>query len=333
MPSKLRSVWPVVVLLFSPQWGAAQVHRLAEMNTEEIRALDPARTVVLLPGGILEQHGPYLPSFADGYYNERLTDELAAAVAARPGWSVVVFPTIPLGSGGANEIGGRFPFPGTYAVRPETMRSVFMDLATEFGEQGFRWIFVVHSHGSPDHSRALHEAGDYFRDAYGGHMVHLADYWYAPSPTAAIFAELAPPEAIVEDGFTVHAGLAETSGTMYLRPDLVPATQRQAPSITGRDLAELIAIAEQPDWPGYFGAPRYATAELGEALVTAFHAQIVELALAILDGLDERDVTRGVDARFRSPVLRALMERSRQRDRVVEARQEEWLVRSARDRP
>src|ERR1044071_8794707 len=79
-----------------PRSDAARVLRLAELNTEQIRALDRAKTVVLMPGGILEQHGPYLPSYTDGYMNERMTDDLAKAIARRPGWTAVVFPVIPL---------------------------------------------------------------------------------------------------------------------------------------------------------------------------------------------------------------------------------------------
>ena len=48
-----------------------------------------------------------------------------------------------------------------------------MDLAWELGEQGFRWILVVHVHGAPLHIGALDEAGDYFHDTYGGRMVNL----------------------------------------------------------------------------------------------------------------------------------------------------------------
>ena len=102
----------------------------------------------------MEEHGPYLPSFTDGYSNERLTEDLAAAIAKRPGWAAVVFPIIPLGSDGANRIGGKYVFPGSYPIRTATLRAVFMDLATEFGEQGFRWLFVIHAHGSPNHNRA-----------------------------------------------------------------------------------------------------------------------------------------------------------------------------------
>ena len=34
-------------------------------------ALDRARTVVLIPGGIFEEHGPLIPVNADGYRNEQ----------------------------------------------------------------------------------------------------------------------------------------------------------------------------------------------------------------------------------------------------------------------
>ena len=154
----------------------AQIYHVKEMNTEQIRGLDREKTVVVLPGGILEQHGPYLPSFTDGYMNERLTQDLANAIIERPEWKVLVFPIIPLGAGGANEIGEKYVFPGSYAVRPSTLRAVFMDLATELGEQGFRWIFVVHLHGGSAHNQALNQASDYFEDTYKGHMVNLTGH-------------------------------------------------------------------------------------------------------------------------------------------------------------
>jgi len=112
----------------------AQILHVKEMNTEQLRALDRRRTVVLLPGGILEQHGPYLPSFTDGYQNERVTQDLANAIVERPGWQVLIFPVIPLGTGGANEIGRKHPFDGTYGVRSSTLRAVFMDLAGVMGK-------------------------------------------------------------------------------------------------------------------------------------------------------------------------------------------------------
>src|SRR5512139_2392636 len=95
----------------------SRIYHLAELNTGQIQSLDRDRTAVLIPGGVLEEHGPYLPCSTDTCVSEFLTNELADAIARRSGWSVLIFPTIPLGHGGANGIGGKNIFPGTYTVR------------------------------------------------------------------------------------------------------------------------------------------------------------------------------------------------------------------------
>src|ERR1035438_519570 len=75
--------------------AAAQVLHVQDLNTRQIRELDRNRTAIILPGGILEEHGPYLPAFTDGYLSQRMSADVARAIAARPGWKAVVFPQIP----------------------------------------------------------------------------------------------------------------------------------------------------------------------------------------------------------------------------------------------
>ncbi len=65
-----RTLVIAVIASLSCGIASAQIHRVAQMNTEQIRAIDKQKTVVLLPGGILEEHGPHLPSFTDSYSNE-----------------------------------------------------------------------------------------------------------------------------------------------------------------------------------------------------------------------------------------------------------------------
>jgi creatinine amidohydrolase len=309
--------------------SSAQVLRVAELNTEQIRGLDRQRTVVILPGGILEEHGPYLPSYSDGYYNERLARDLAEAIAGRPGWTAVVFPTIPLGSCGANEIGGKYSFPGSYTIRMATLRAVFMDLAAQLGEQGFRWIFVVHGHGAPHHNRALDEAGDYFHDTYGGQMVHLLGFMDVVTCCHA-GQRLLSPEAAREDGFTVHAGAGEHAGILFLRPDLVPRGVSDAPASTGASFADLVTIARKPDWPGYFGSPRHATAAAGAATYAEEAAFVTGLAMKILDGQDPRASARYAAEIVKDPTVAKVVEDSLARDAAQEATQLEWLRARAR---
>jgi creatinine amidohydrolase/Fe(II)-dependent formamide hydrolase-like protein len=127
-----------------------------------------------------------------------------------------MFPTIPLGSGGANEIGNKFVFPGTYAVRWTTVRAVYMDLATELGEQGFRWVVVMHGHGAPHNNLALEQAGEFFRDTYGGRMIHLIGLQLTKERLAKAGLTAPPPEMTEaeekENGLDTHVGFDEDSG-------------------------------------------------------------------------------------------------------------------------
>jgi creatinine amidohydrolase/Fe(II)-dependent formamide hydrolase-like protein len=306
--------------------ASARVLKLAELNTGQIRALDRDKTIVLMPGGILEQHGPYLPSFTDGYRNEAAANELARAVAARAGWTALIVPTIPLGVGGANELGGHFSFPGTYAVRSTTLRDVFVDLSTELGDQGFKWIFVVHLHGAPAHHRALDEAGDYFRDTYGGRMVNL----FGLMPVVAAGAPSLDPDEAAENGLDVHAGRAETSDILFVRPDLVARGYRAARSLPGKSWEELIRIAQAPPWPGYFGAPRQGTAAEGKTRIQRRAKVAAEHMWRIVEGADERDIPRWAAIISQSESIKEIDRAEIAHERGREERFAAWLAKRRR---
>lgn len=129
---------------------------------------------------------------------------------------MLIFPLIPLGTGPANTVGRKYVFPGSHTVRPSTLRAIFMDLGTDLGEQGFRWIFIVSSHRSPSHNRILNQAGDYFHEVYGGHMVNLEGLIYQCRPVLDRYSEEERQEA-----GSPHAGASETSLLLFLRPNLV----------------------------------------------------------------------------------------------------------------
>ncbi len=316
-----RSILLIIgVLLFSIN-SNAQIYRMAEMNVEQIKKLDKEKTVVILPGGIVEEHGSFLPTFTDGYWNEQVTRELAKAIAAKKGWSIVIFPSIPLGNSGANDIGGKFNFPGTYSVRFETLRSVFMDLATELGEQKFKWIFIVHGHGAPNHVRALDQAGDYFRDTYGGRMVNLTGLL----PVVTAWDGKKTDAQRKEDGLPIHAGMDETSMMLALRPDLVNPAYKNAKPFAGDEMEDLIQIAQSKDWFGYLGSPRLASREQYANGWQIAANEAVNFGLKILDGLDDRTLPRFGDEMEKSPPDVALDMASLKHEAEIKFKQLEWL--------
>jgi creatinine amidohydrolase len=308
----------------------AQVRHVGDLTTRQIRELDRSRTVVVLQGGMLEEHGPYLPAFTDGVLSARLTTELTESVAKqKPGWTVLVFPPISVGSSGSNEIGGKYSFAGTYAVRPSILRAAFADIATELGEQGFRWILVVHVHGSPLHIGALDDAGDFFHDTYNGTMVNLWGLLPVLGGWGGAMSVMTPEEKKA-DGVSLHAGMDEHSLMLFLRPDLVAQDFKQAPVVSGANYAEDFAVAHRTDWPGYLGAPHLATPAFGERIWRAFSAATVKTSLEILNGTDPATYPRYVSYLKKLPEYRAWIDSSNVRDSVAGNRLASWLSRRPR---
>ncbi len=318
-----------MVLLFA-RLLPAQVRHVGDLNTRELRALDRARTVVILQGGMLEEHGPYLPAFTDGILSARLTSELAAGIVRqRPGWTALIFPPVSVGASGSNEIGRQYSFAGTYAVRPSTLRAAFVDLASELGEQGFRWVLVVHVHGSPLHIGALDDASDFFHDTYGGTMVNLWGLIPVLGGWGSAMSIMTPDEKRA-DGLSLHAGMDEHSLMLYLRPELVARDYRQAPVVSGANYAEDFAVARREGWPGYLGAPHLATAEFGERIWRSFSAATEKTALEILDGRDPASYPRYVTYLKSQAPYREWIDSSMVRDSLAGSRLSSWPARRPR---
>lgn len=308
----------------------AQVVRIGDLNTRQIRDLDRARTVVFLQGGMLEEHGPYLPAFTDGILSDRLTSELARGVVTRmPGWTALVFPPVSVGASGSNEIGKQFVFPGTYAVRPSTLRAMYMDLATELGDQGFKWVMVVHVHGSPLHIGALDDAGDFFHDSYGGQMVNLWGLLPVLGGWGSAMSIMTAAQK-EEDGVSLHGGADEHSMMLFLQPSLVAGDFRGARSITGANYEESFAASKQKDWPGYIGAPRLATAELGRHIWTSFSTAALTTTLEILNGNDPSTYQRYLSFLVKNPLYQDWIKSANERDSSLAERQRLWSARKKR---
>lgn len=317
----IRSLAFSLLLPLALPAAAGEILHYADLNTAEIRALDAANTVVILTGGILEEHGPYLPTGTDTHMSQHMAQTLARAITDRTDRDVLMLPVIYLGADGANVIGGHHPYPGTLTVRPETLRQVFMDYGDALGEAGFRTVLVAHIHGAPRHNLALDQAGDYFLDTWGGVMVNL--YGLLPVQQGWEAAgEAMSEEARTAQGYSVHASAAEHAAVLYLAPGLVDPAYRDAPPQRAEDREAMVALARAKDWPGYFGAPAYATPQIGKAAMDAVEKSAIAIALQILAGADP--------AKFpRFSALPGLVEGEAQHAQRQRERQEAWLERRA----
>ena len=302
----------------------AQIYDMREMATTDISSLDLEHTVIIIPEGILEQHGPFLPSYTDGYRNEFYARRVAESIVARDDWAVLIFPPIPLGAGGANQVAMRHIFAGTYHVHFSTLRAMFMDLASELGEAGFEWVFVISHHGAQRHQLALDQASDFFADTYGGTMVYLSGL--IPDEPVKPQLNLSGQEQLA-NGLDVHGGMNETSTMLFLRPDLVRPGYRHAEPEAGETWRDLVTKGEKEEWPGYFGAPSLATASRGARIMEARLAELSDLALRILDGFDHRSLQRRSDAQLEDEAIREYNAAGLEHASRIQQVQQQWLKR------
>lgn len=315
----MKKVLTICLLVLITPVCKAQIYYVQDMSTIEIEALDRERTIVLLPGGILEEHGPYLPSFADGYMNEALTLEIANSIIKRPNWKVLIFPIIPLGTGGANEIGRKYSFSGTYAIRQNTLRAIFMDLGSELGNQGFKKIFVVHMHGSANHNQAIDQAGEFFKETYDGNMINIWNLAFRFSP------DLKNDEEKKEDGLGYHAGMNETSMLYYLKPEIMNIAFKKAIPVTLLSSEDVVAKSMESDWQGYWGSPRLSSLSFGEKYWKGWVNSIIEQIDNILDNKYDFNSPTFYEIQSRDPVFKLLNEEAKNYEKKNEAKQNEWL--------
>jgi creatinine amidohydrolase len=302
--TKLRFL-PIFCLLISTAAPAVTpgAHNVNDLTAPEIASLDPARTLFILPVGTTEEHGPHIAVGADTFQLEYMVDRVVRRLARDlPGWYLLRMPLEPYGQGGANEIGGVYAWPGSYHLRASTLRAVVADLGSRIAQSGFRWIFVLHDHGSPHHSIAISEAADFVTDTFGAKMVNVSSTtWVDPAYNAEVekitrrhFTE----KEIRDIGMDIHAGTSETSGVLAAAPTRVRPAYRRLPPLAASDFAGLLAHARANGWPGYLSAPAEANPAYGRELLDL---QVKRSAELIADETRGQDLSKRM--RYPTPLL------------------------------
>jgi len=220
------------------------------------------RTIVLLPIGSIQPHGPHLPPDTDTLL-ARARAGRAAELLAERGARPVVLPALGYGISRLSQ-----DFAGGVTLRPGTLWALLEDLAISLQQDGVRQLVLCNMHHEAEHLRTLTNlavdlaprgAGRcqvLFPDAdsLGGPLLGEVECLGGRRETALMLA-VAPER--VDEG---------------VRADLPPVELELPPARTGRSrsLRELGAGA------GYVGAPAEATPEEGRELLEELALVLVE---------------------------------------------------------
>ena len=259
----------------NPLWGETKIRNyLPHMSWTEVEDLLTRTDMVLMPVGSLEQHGPHLPIGTD-FLNGL---ERAKLVAQRT--DVLVAPILFVGNA-AYHLG----FPGSVTLPAETIQQVYFEAAQSLMRQGFKRFLILNAHGG---NRVISQyIADRINHETEGIAVELG------AAAAPFRQETRSETASEEPVFDRHAGVGETSSSLYLIPDLVDLSKARAATLTmpghlERMLPEV--VAGDPAALRVFLAENLKAEETGKGTSAR---EITDTGVWSVRDLEESSVERG----------------------------------------
>jgi len=216
---------------------------LSEMTMPEFAAARQHTGTVILPVGVVEQHGPHLPLGLDAMHALALAQETARrrkCLAAPPLWYGLCRSTA--------------EHPGTVGISGPTLQALIYDLGLGFFRQKMRCLCLLTGHAGGTHQAMLLDAAErLLKDT----NLELA--------VVCVLDLLQEAREFLECAGDSHAGEVETSLALYLWPHLVKGTAPEEypsfpPFVLVRD--------KTGHWPGgVWGDPAKASPEKGQRLL------------------------------------------------------------------
>jgi creatinine amidohydrolase len=260
-------------------------YRYEEFTWPEIRDAVAQQRVAVLPVGTVEQHGPHLPLVTDVL----TATEMSRMAVERIRHEAVLMPSVYYSF---NE--HHLDFPGTIAVKGETIINYVTDIGLSLAHHGFRKILLVNGHGS----------NVPFLDIAARNITNKTEAICA----MASWWSLIPRDLLTKlresefPGGMAHGCELETSVLLHIRGDLVQIDKAekdisfQPTEFFYWDLQSPSPIFFQ-EWfsrysrTGTVGDPTKASAEKGRIFVEA----VVERMVALIREFRERKIADRVD--------------------------------------
>ena len=247
---------------------------LPYLSWTEIAALpDRENTVIVLPTGATEQHGPHLPCLVDTVISSGVVGHALARLPA----DVPAFAMSPITYGKSEE---HLHFPGTMTLSGETLLATMNEIGESVYRAGFRKLLIVNGHGGQP--QIMEISAREMRLRHGDFIVVPSFTWRVPNAAGRYLADK-------EKKLAMHAGHAETAIMLALAPDTVhmeravanypPEFPSKLLSADGRPACAWTARDFGPS--GIIGDPLPATREQGleilESLAVGWAQAITEL--------------------------------------------------------
>jgi creatinine amidohydrolase len=262
------------------------VHQLSKLNLQDLHTIPKDRSVVLVPVGPIEEHGPHLPLGTDAilaeFYAEKIKDEILVKSTET---HIVVLPTFYSGS-------DVLVMPGSVEINPQTLRGLLYQTCVGLADAGFKKIIFVSSHGGPRHVVVLDEVCSKLKwrkkvkaiSVCSAILFDVLNGKFADKISDRVILKGHQPtteerEALKKD---YHGGMLETSLMLLAHPDLVHVCYSALEAKTVSSVFKINKGTAKKLGPGYIGYPSYAKKVWGEATLEVFMEEIFPDILSFL---------------------------------------------------
>lgn len=241
--------------------------RMDELTWPEYAAKLGDGSVVMLPAGALEQHGPHLPMLCDRLIPATLCERVAARIGG------IVAPPLAYGCKSQPKSGGGEHLPGTTSLDGQTYVLLVRDILKALARHGATRLCVVNGHY--ENEAFLIEAIDLaLRELrWDGIDVRVCRIAYWEFIDAGLQAILFP-EGLASWALE-HAAVMETSVMLHLHPELVRAELIPDHPPAVFPLYDVYPIDPRPiPASGALSPATSASAAKGEAVMTSLVSKI-----------------------------------------------------------
>jgi len=259
------------------------VLKLAELTFREAARLGrDRRSVILLPLGAIEQHGPHLPLLVDWLGAEELSRRIAPHLS-RAGYRPIVAPAVPYGVSTLAVNWG-----GTVSLSVRTLTRVIVEIVTALAYHGFRNFVLVNYQADPDHLSSMAAAHRTLRRRRALRVAFAGFVPGAKTPSAMLNDSVRALMRSRRPEREWHSGELETSLMLARQPRLVRrAVARHLRPVWvdfGAGLRRGARRFEQldPRRRGYFGSPALARAAIGDKVMALRGRLIAREVIATL---------------------------------------------------
>lgn len=125
---------------------------MVDMTWQEVEKAAEEGAVILMTTAVIEQHGPHMTCGIDaslGHMMCTLTRDSLEASGIR----TLIAPPFFWGINSVSHV-----FPGSFTVRPQTLKAVLFDILDSLKNMGFKNIYNINAHGDGIHIRTVIEA-------------------------------------------------------------------------------------------------------------------------------------------------------------------------------